>query len=818
MSKHHGGGRSADPAVKPQARILLDAQGLVTEWSDGAVRLLGWTAEEVNGRALASLLAGPDEAAPAEIPQQPPARGACRVRLRDRFGQTHEVDLRVCLCAAAEATVTWAVFLQEAGGSDPGEFDRAVVDALLTESTIGLNIFDSELRLVRVNTESSGLRGIDAADLVGLRARDVAPGVVTDELEQLMYDVLEKGEPVLDFLQPGYPPADPRRERILSMSIFRLQNPSARVLGLAGLVADVTERIRDRARLDLLNDAGVRIGTTLDITRTAQELADVAVPRVADGIAVDVLESAFRGEVVEPGSAIGEVTVRRAAFAAAEGTGMEPAFAVGERLTPDFPTPYTQALADLRPRLLQHLDEGSGWLAPEGILAQRLRGGGVHSLMVVPLAARGVVLGVAVFYRSAKTAEPFDEQDLTIAAELASRAAVCVDNARRYMREHTAALVLQSSLLPQGLPAQNAVDAAYAHLPAARGGGTWFDLIPVSGARVALTVGEVAGHGMRTVATMGRLRATANSLAALDLGPEEVLAHLNDLMVRLAEEARRTAANDPLGALATTASCVYAVYDPISRVLALARAGHPEPLVAYPDGAVETVEAPAGPALGTEGPPYETAERQLPEGSMFSLFSVGLPRSVAGHGLSEEGIARLQRILAHGSSVQGICDETIYTHLAGRPDEDVVLLLARTRVLGEEQVASWTFPSDPAIVSTARTLADRQLASWNLSELAITTELVVSELVTNALRYAGGTIQLRLIRDRALICEVTDRNTAAPHLRHPRTTDEGGRGLLMVAQLTERWGTRRISSGKIIWAEQPLPAEPNASPTGHSDG
>ncbi|WP_055490884.1 SpoIIE family protein phosphatase [Streptomyces sp. TP-A0356] len=793
-------------AAAPAARVLLDADGVITEWSPEAESLLGHRPEEMVGRALSSLLVGPDQAAEPAVSHAPPSGGGCRVRLRDRSGSPVEAEWSMCPRVGPEGRVAWAVSLTRTRGTDTPDFDRAVLDALLSESPIALHIFDNDLRVVRVNTASPGMRGTGAEDVVGRRARDIAPSFATDAVEGLLRHVLSTGEPLIDFVQPGPPSADPGDERVFSLSAFRLRNRAGEDLGVLSLTIDVTERHRDRARLELLNAASTRIGTTLDITRTADEFAEVVVGRLADAVAVDILDSVYQGEAPEPGPLASEVTFRRAAFRSATGSGLQPAYAVGERASYGFPTPLTQSLADLRPRLIPRVDDEDGWLAHDPVRADRMRAAQVHSLMVVPLAARGVVLGAVGLYRS-MTPEPFQEDDLSIATDLAAYTALCVDNARGYTRERTAALILQNSLLPSRLPTQNAVQAVFSYLPG-HAGGTWYDVVPLSGARVALMVGEVTGHGMHAVATMGRLRATAHTLAALDLAPDEVLAHLDDLMVRLVEEGRPAAANGPLDAQPTAATCAYAVYDPVSARLDVARAGHPAPLVAQPDGLVEPVDAPAGAPLGSGGMPFDTSESHVPEGSLIVLYTEGLVPRHPG-----DGLTRLRRILAQPhASVQAACDAVIYSELSGRPDRDVVLLLARTRVLSEDHVASWTFPSDPAIVATVRTLVDHQLASWGLSDLAFTTEVVVSELVTNAIRYARGTIQVRLIRDRSLLCEVTDGSSAAPHLRHPRSTDEGGRGLLLVAQLTDHWGTRRDRRGKTIWTEQPLPARPGDNP------
>ncbi|MFH7340499.1 SpoIIE family protein phosphatase [Streptomyces sp. KHY 26] len=807
-----GTGPGGDVPVTPRARVLVDADETITEWSPEAERLLGHRPEEMVGRPLSSLLLRPGPSEGAALPHAPPVCGGCRVRLRDRSGLPVEAEWWMCPVLAAEGPVTWAVFLARTDGADPCDFDRAVLGALLTESPIGLHVLDTDLRMVRFNTASPGMRGVPTEGVVGKPAREVAPTVATDAAEHLMRTVLSTGEPVIDFIQPGHPPADPHGEHMYSLSAFRLCNPAGEPIGVATLALDITERYRYRARLELLNDASMRIGTTLDLARTAEELAETAVGRVADAISVDVLDSVHQGEAPAPGPVSSEVTFRRTAFRATRAAGLQPAYTIGEKASYGFPTPLTQCLADLRPRLIRKV-EGGEWLKHDPHRADRIRAARVHSMMVVPLAARGVVLGVASFYRSV-TSAPFDDDDLTIAGELAAHTALGLDNARRYKRERTAALVLQNSLLPGRLPAQNAVEVAFSYLPG-HAGGLWYDVIPLSGARTALVVGDVAGHGMRAVATMGRLRAATHSLAALDLAPDEVLAHLGDLVLELAEENRPAAANDPLDVQPSTATCAYAVYDPVSRHLVVARAGHPAPLLALPDGHVVPADAPCGPPLGGDGLSFETWETDLPEGSLIALYTEGLVRGSPPEGT---GAARLRRVLGQQHAcLREACDAVVYAQMSGRTDENVVLVLARTRVLHEDQVASWTFPGDPAIVATARTLAERQLASWGLSELVFTTEMIVSELVTNAIRYAPGTIQVRLIRDHALICEVTDGNSAAPHVRHPRTTDEGGRGLLLVARLTNRWGTRRTCHGKTIWAEQTLPVPAADTPSAVAD-
>ncbi|MCQ4080863.1 SpoIIE family protein phosphatase [Streptomyces sp. RB6PN25] len=556
--------------------------------------------------------------------------------------------------------------------------------------------------------------------------------------------------------------------------------------------------VEARNRLQLLWEASLRIGTTLDVPRTAGELAETAVPAFADFVTVDLHDPVFRGE--EPVAASAPMR-RTAVRGIQEGC---PFYAEHELVSFAPTTPQARCLVSGWPALEPDLKAAGGWSAQDPARAELILQQGVHSLIAVPVTARGVVLGVASFYRSA-TPTPFEDDDLLLAQELVTRAAVCIDNARRYTRERTTAVTLQRSLLPQGLTEQAALEIASRYLPAsaqADVGGDWFDVIPLSGARVALIVGDVVGHGLQASVTMGRLRTAVRTLADIDLPPDELLTHLDDIVIRLSTEATIGADTETTGAIGAT--CLYAVYDPVSRRCTLARAGHPLPAVVTPDRGAEILDLPAGPPLGLGGLPFETAEVALPEDSLLALYTDGLI------GSRERTIDESLDVLCHtlaqpAPSLDAICDTTLNALLPARANDDIALLLVRTHALGADQVATWDVPSDPAVVGRMRECASDQLAAWGLEEAAFTTELVVSELVTNAIRYGQPPIQLRLIHNRSLICEVSDGSSTAPHLRRARVFDEGGRGLLLVAQFTQRWGTRHTRHGKTIWAEQDLP-------------
>ena len=415
-----------------------------------------------------------------------------------------------------------------------------------------------------------------------------------------------------------------------------------------------------------------------------------------------------------------------------------------------------------------------------------------------------MLLGVVNFWRSEKP-EPFEDDDLSLADELAARAAVSIDNARRYTREHGMAVALQRSLLPRALPEQSAVEVAHRYLPATAGvGGDWFDVIPLPGARVALAVGDVVGHGLHAAATMGRLRTAVHNFSALDLPPDELLSHLDELVGRIDQDG--AAAGDEVAI--TGATCLYAIYDPVSRNCAVARAGHPMPVLVAPRrqgglsrGAVRPPPGHRRPPLRVGGVP--TAPGQPPRALHRRTRGAPRPRHRHRPALLHDALASADQ------SPEETCEAVLDALLPARQRDDIALMVARTRVLEADRIAERELASDPAAVAAARAAVSQHLAEWGLEELEFNTELILSELITNAIRYASGPVRVRLLYDRTLICEVSDNSSTSPHLRHAAHTDEGGRGLFLVAQFAERWGTRYTKHGKVIWTEQALPSTPS---------
>nr|WP_236076012.1 SpoIIE family protein phosphatase/ATP-binding protein [Streptomyces coffeae] len=547
-----------------------------------------------------------------------------------------------------------------------------------------------------------------------------------------------------------------------------------------------------RERLRLLYEAGVRIGTTLDVTRTAEELAEAAVPTFADVVTVELRDPVLHGE--EPSGASTEM--RRTAAVGLEGD--HPLYPVGKLIRFAATHPIAAGVASGRAVLVRELSACDGWRAQDPERAQRVLDFGIHSLVLVPLRARGVLLGMAHFWRTSAS-PPFEEEDVSFAEELTARAAVCIDNARRYTREHAMAVALQRSLLPRGLPELPALEVAYRYLPARAGvGGDWFDVIPLSSARVALVVGDVVGHGLHAAATMGRLRTAVHNFSVLDMPPDELLARMDELVAQIDAEEADTGNGPGI----TGATCQYAIYDPTSGRVAVATAGHPGLAMVHPDGTVAFPSVPISPPLGLgAGLPHESAGLTVPEGSRMVLYTDGL---MADRDL-DAGLESLRTALTGPDrDPETTCAAVIEVMLPTQPKDDIALLVARTRRLDRTQIAEWEVPRDPAAVAPVRAACVRRLTEWGLEQLALTAELILSELITNAIRYGAEPITVRLLRERTLIYEVSDGSSTTPRLRLAKVTDEGGRGLFLVAQFTERWGTRYTPTGKVIWAEQSL--------------
>ncbi|MGW3137212.1 SpoIIE family protein phosphatase [Streptomyces sp. NPDC001139] len=424
---------------------------------------------------------------------------------------------------------------------------------------------------------------------------------------------------------------------------------------------------------------------------------------------------------------------------------------------------------------------------------------GKQSWAFLPLTASGNTFGVCIL--SFDRPRRLTDEERALLTTISALVAQSLERARLYDAEHTRSRELQRSLLPQELPDLPACTAAARYLPAGQGadvGGDWYDIIPLSGGQVALVVGDVMGHGLPEAATMGRLRTAVHTLADLELPPGEILGHLNDIVAGMGE--------------ASYATCLYALYDSTTGRCSVARAGHPPPALVRPDGTVHFPEPDADPPLGAAEPPFETIELQVPEGSLLVLYTDGLVESAKRE--IDEGMAELARLLgtAHrdgtATDLERLCDTLTAGLLptSQQAADDAALLVARLHALPADRMASWPLPQDPRAAGLARRHVREQLAAWELDDLVPTTELLVSELVGNVVRHARGPVRLRLLCGAELICEVYDGSQTMPRIRRASETDEGGRGLQLIAALTGRWGARYTPTGKCIWAEQPLSA------------
>ncbi|MFF0224043.1 SpoIIE family protein phosphatase [Streptomyces sp. NPDC004629] len=429
-----------------------------------------------------------------------------------------------------------------------------------------------------------------------------------------------------------------------------------------------------------------------------------------------------------------------------------------------------------------------------------------QSWAFLPMIASGHAVGVCVI--SFTRPHSFDDEERALLTALCGLVGQALERARLYDAEHARAQELQRSLLPRTLPRLPAASTAARYLPAGRGeqiGGDWYDVIPLSADRVALVIGDVMGHGIPEAATMGQLRTAVRTLADLDMPPDELLSRLNDLVSDLGED--------------WYATCLYSVFDPITRMCSFASAGHPPPVVVRPDGTVDMPHLAADPPLGAAEPPFEVHQLLLPEESLLVLCTDGLVESPAQS--LDRGMTLLQRILAQRAAsvftardeadtirrLDDLCDTVVSALLPqhGRTIDDAVLLIAHTRAMNTSDVATCVLPEDPRAAGQARAFVRERLDAWGLDELTITTELLASELVGNVIRHAEGPIRLRLLNSRSLTCEVYDGSLSTPRIRHAAYTDEGGRGLQLVSALSRRWGARYLRDGKCIWTEQDIP-------------
>ncbi|MGA5796596.1 SpoIIE family protein phosphatase [Streptomyces cellulosae] len=810
------------------ASFSIGPDGLVDQWSLRAEQIFGIPAERAVGadpieaflepvrrergqRKMAEILDGREWT--GVVPFRLPAHMADDDRDREGIAEVYVMPTRTE--AGEKAAVCIVVDVRTLRRI---ETDLAASQAIFGQSPFGFVLIDRDLRVRRANERFASLFGGTPDDHRGKGVHDYLPRGEAERVAATLRRVLETGESITDMHVTGFVPGSDER-RHWSVNLYRVHSGSGRPIGIAWLGIDITARraaareaAAARRNLALLNEAGARIGNSLDLETTARELLDVVVPGFCDLATVDLYQGLLAGDETPQGLADGSAEVRRVAFASAVSDG--PISGTGEPVKLGavhhypFNSPCADALRTARPQTVPGED-----------------GGLVQSTLAVPMVAHDTVVGLAQFART-KGSEPFGDRDRDLAVELAARAAVCIDNARLYRREHERALILQRSLLPPGDPEASGLDIACRYLPgnAASGrtgevGGDWFDVIELPGHRTALVVGDVMGRGLRAAVAMGELRTAVRTLAQLDLEPAEVLGQLDEIARGLGapggpsqaftggvQQATRAARRPREADLSEVylATCVYAVYDSVTRRCTFANAGHLPPVLVEPGENALMLDVPPGMPLGVGGEPFEEVEVELPEGALLALYTDGLVES-RDHPLDEGLQAFVGALTDPSAPLEDVCDHILNTLDTHHGEDDIALLMARVQGLPADSVGDWTLPREPRSVGRAREYARAQLLAWEMEPLVDTTELLVSELVTNALRYGEGEIRLRLLLDRTLVCEVWDSGLVQPRRRRARDTDEGGRGLQLVGLLSAAWGSRRTPRGKTVWFELPLP-------------
>lgn len=606
------------------AAVVLDDHGKIVFWSPQADEVFGYTAEDALGQYAADLLVHEEHRNLvvklfAEV-MSTGASWAGAFPIRHKDGGTRRVEFRNMRLLDDLGDVYALGIAADQSTLRRVETDLALSQRLVSQAPIGLALLDTDLRYLLVNPALERINGVPAADHIGRHTGDIVPSLDVDTIESAQRQVLLTGTPLIDQYIVGRTTADPDHDHAWSASYYRLEGASGRVIGVATSVVDVSERHRaateaDRARrrLAVIADASARVGTTLEVETTAQELVDVAVPDLADVAAVDVLDAvlAFRrtpSHAHEPGPEL----FRALAVAAAYPTPATAAVKAGDLAAYGADRLITQCVHTGQPVVVAHTGrQDLQRIARDADGAAAFARAGVHSYLAVPLIARNEVIGAFDLLR-ARNPLPFDEDDVLLAGELAARAAVAIDNARWHQSVRNAAETLQRSLLPGRPPQLTGLEVASRYQPAqatSEVGGDWYDVIPLAGDKTALVVGDVMGNGIDAAATMGRLRTATCAFADLDLAPDEVLRHLDKITQGLEHY---------------IATCIYAVYDPHDQRCRIANAGHLPPVLAAAGRDPELLDLPTGAPLGVGGVPFHTTAFDLPPGDRLVLYTDGL--------------------------------------------------------------------------------------------------------------------------------------------------------------------------------------------------
>ncbi|MBN0044503.1 SpoIIE family protein phosphatase [Streptomyces actuosus] len=806
----------------PLAVVVVDRDGLVTHWSRGARRLFGTDKEEAIGRPVADLLpvsgAFPESEDPypyASYDSSDDLGADLEASLDGHLSYPAAGRARLTVPGRDRTDVLWWAYPLVGPGSERLLVLAADAGALAREDPAALAV-ERIAPGFALHTDFPG------ADQLARRLPEILPSMSVGESARIVAQVLELGYPVLEFSQNDRVPVTPdwgvprrderraRRERAARAAAAGRPLPPGPLDG-AGRPGDRTHRqaaedaedaedleyAAVRERLEFLNEISGRIGTSLDLAQTIGEVSRAVVPRFTDVAGTYLREQVVAGEGFPEGVPDTTTMWHRVALEHTDEPGRwDDVVPVGEAMPFPAHTPFFQCMTTGEPVLVPRITEEMGHAIASQFEKRDIRplitG---RSMLVVPLKARNVVLGFMILLRHPER-PVFNDMDRVTGAELAARAGLVLDNARMYTYQENVAETLQDSMLPHIPAHMTGCDIATRYLPGTllgRVGGDWFDAVKLPGARTALVVGDVMGHGLNSAAMMGQLRTAVQTMAALDLPPSQLLRNLDDLAQRLGDT--------------YLATCLYAVYDPVAGDLHLANAGHiPPVLVRAADGRSELLDLPTGAPIGVGGVPFEAVRVPVRPGDRLVMCTDGLVE-MRGEDIGV-GLATLCESAAHpAASMDAACDTVIRALGArgGRKD-DVALLMARLNGVAAGQVARWRLALDAAEAGRARAAVREQLHTWGLSALAPTAELLVGELVTNAVRHSRARpVELRLVCGDTLLCEVEDDSHDLPTLLNAGPADESGRGLHVVGTLAREWGTSRTATGKTVWCELTLP-------------
>jgi serine phosphatase RsbU (regulator of sigma subunit) len=679
---------------------------------------------------------------------------------------------------------------------------RSKITALLSHTSARTLIIgiDQSGRINQHDRSSLEILAPPGEALIGAHLSDLVtePAAPGSPLQGLL-DAARSGREATAVLTLRTRSSDPV-DAVVSIQPMRGSDDVISALVIMRMPPPADEQFLDPAlmRHALLDDTFRQIGATLDLDQMARGLINIVVPHFCNSAGLLMLESMVAADE-PPGYRVdGSHLMRRLAVASDDDDPrLDAAFPTGEVLRYPPGTPYTECLDTGKPVRTINVENNDALKIAESWRRRPVAGllAGT-SMLVLSLQAREVLLGFIVCTRRAGF-RPFDAYDTEIGMEFASRAAIYLDNARRYSRERATALTLQRSMLPTGLSAPCSVEVRHRYLPGSQlieVGGDWYESISLPGARVALVVGDVAGHGVRAAVTMGRLRTAIQTLAMLELSPIESLQQLNELM-------RMLGVLEP-----HFATCAYAVYDAVQGTCEVASAGHLPPLLVRPDGSSEFLDVSPAPPLGVGEGMIRSRTFEIEDGSLFVLYTDGLVESRDRD--IDDGLNRLRGVFGRDSAarpVEELCKAILAGAYADQQRDDIAVLMARLSRIDGSQLATWVLPGELTSAGEARALVSEPLEKWDLASMVPTTQLLVSELVTNAIRYTHGPVTLRLLLERTLTCEIADSSPALPRMRYAAGDDESGRGLQIVSQLSLRWGARRTAGGKIVWCEQQFP-------------